>query len=194
MNNERSNFSPASQIQISPCPGLPWPGLPWSALILALALLLLGQAPAKADFRLCNTTPSHVGIALGYKDLGSTTPPAGETTWVTEGWTKISPGACETLRRGDLPSRYYYLYAIDYDRGGEWSGSYFMCSKEHETEFTIRGAADCPARGFERSGFFEVDTGEKSSWTVKLTDGDENEPGNPNATSTHARTTRQRTE
>ena len=30
------------------------------------------------------------------------------------------------------------------------------------------------ARGYERSGFFEVDTGEQKSWTVQLT-----EPGQP---------------
>jgi uncharacterized membrane protein len=29
---------------------------------------------------------------------------------------------------------------------------------------------DCLARGFDRSGFFEIDTGEQKSWTVQLTD------------------------
>jgi uncharacterized membrane protein len=31
-------------------------------------------------------------------------------------------------------------------------------------------------RGYERSGFFEVDTGEQKSWTVQLT-----APGRPDA-------------
>ena len=35
--------------------------------------------------------------------------------------------------------------------------------------FTIKGIEDCVARGYERSGFFEVDTGEQKSWTVQLT-------------------------
>ena len=39
-----------------------------------------------------------------------------------------------------------------------------------EKEFTIRGIEDCVARGFERTGFFEIDTGEQSSWTVQLTE------------------------
>ena len=36
-----------------------------------------------------------------------------------------------------LVARYYYIYAIDYDRGGEWSGQAFMCTRDKE--FTIRG-------------------------------------------------------
>ena len=177
MNTTSTNSSLAPQMHI-----LSWPSLPWSALILALVLLVLGQGPAKADFRLCNTTSSRVGIALGYKDLGSTKPPVREPGWVTEGWWNISSRACETLQRGDLVARYYYVYAIDYDRGGEWSGSSFMCSKEKE--FTIHGATNCLARGYERTGFFEVDTGEQTSWTVELTDSNDNQhqnlPGLPN--------------
>jgi uncharacterized membrane protein len=43
-----------------------------------------------------------------------------------------------------------------------------MCTRDRE--FTIRGVEDCLARGFDRSGFFEIDTGEQKSWTVQLTD------------------------
>ena len=70
--------------------------------------------------------------------------------------------------RGSLVARYYYIYAVDYDRGGEWSGHAFMCSRDKE--FTIRGTKNCLARGYDRTGFFEVDTREQRSWTVQLTD------------------------
>ena len=79
--------------------------------------------------------------------------------WTTEGWWNLSARTCETLLRGDLVARFYYIYAIDYDRGGEWSGQAFMCTRDKE--FTIRGNEDCLARGFDRAGFFEVDTGEQ---------------------------------
>jgi hypothetical protein len=46
-----------------------------------------------------------------------------------------------------------------------------MCSRDKE--FTIRGADNCLARGFDRTGFFEVDTGEQRAWTVQLTDSNE---------------------
>jgi uncharacterized membrane protein len=142
-------------------------GLPGS---LGLYLLCLGLAtaaplaatPAAADFRICNLTKSRIGIAIGYKD--------GEE-WATEGWWNIAAGNCETLLRGNLAARFYYIYAVDYDRGGEWSGQAFMCTRDKE--FTIRGIGNCLARGYERTGFFEVDTGEQQTWTVQLTEAGE---------------------
>jgi uncharacterized membrane protein len=45
----------------------------------------------------------------------------------------------------------------------------FMCTSDRE--FKIAGRQDCFARGYNRTGFFEVDTGKDSkSWTVQLTD------------------------
>jgi uncharacterized membrane protein len=132
---------------------------------LALAFLCLWNGPAAADFRLCNNTSSRVGIALGYKDAEG---------WTTEGWWNVSSRACETLLRGTLVARYYYIYALDYDRGGEWSGQAFMCSRDKE--FTIKGTENCLARGFDRTGFFEVDTGEQRTWTVQLTESNEQQP------------------
>jgi uncharacterized membrane protein len=125
----------------------------------AIAAYALACGCAAADFRLCNNTSSRIGIALGYKDKDG---------WVTEGWWNITARNCETLLRGTLVARYYYIYAIDYDRGGEWSGQAFMCTRDRE--FTIRGTEDCLARGFDRTGFFEVDTSEQRSWTVQLTE------------------------
>jgi uncharacterized membrane protein len=138
-----------------------------AGLLPALALLILGlwNSPAAADFRLCNNTSSRVGIALGYKDADG---------WTTEGWWNVSSRACETLLRGTLVARYYYIYALDYDRGGEWSGQAYMCSREKE--FTIKGTENCLARGFDRTGFFEVDTGEQRAWTVQLTESSEQQP------------------
>jgi len=137
------------------------------ALIVA-SLLPACAGPAFADFRLCNNTGSRVGVALGYKD---------KEGWVTEGWWNVSARNCETLLRGALVARYYYIYAVDYDRGGEWAGQAFMCSREKE--FTIRNTDNCLARGFDRTGFFEVDTGEQRSWTVQLTDNAEAPPDRP---------------
>ncbi|MFK8250274.1 DUF1036 domain-containing protein [Ancylobacter terrae] len=130
-----------------------------AGLVLAGPLLGAVATPAAADFRLCNRTPSRVGIAVGYKDGDS---------WSTEGWWNVAANSCETLLRGDLVARFYYVYALDYDLGGEWSGKAYMCSRDKE--FTIRGIEDCLARGFDRTGFFEVDTREQKSWTVQLTE------------------------
>ncbi len=133
----------------------------------ALGLFCLAVTPAAADLKLCNTTASRIGVAIGYQD------PNG---WATEGWWNVAAQTCETLYKGALSSRYFYVHAVDYDRGGEWAGQSFMCTLEKT--FTIRGVQDCQKRGYKRSGFFEVDTGESKDWTVRLTDpGDA--PGGP---------------
>jgi uncharacterized membrane protein len=137
---------------------------------LTATALAVVPGVARADFRLCNNTSSRVGIAVGYKDGDG---------WATEGWWNVAAHGCEVLLRGELADRFYYIYAIDYDRGGEWSGQAFMCTRDKE--FTIRGTDNCLARGFDRTGFFEVDTGEQRSWTVQLTDSDEQASQHPNA-------------
>ena len=130
------------------------------ALTIAVVLLTLAHtAIAEAGLRLCNKSVSQVGVAVGYKS---------EAGWVTEGWWNIGSNSCEVLLTGPLVSRYYYVYAVDYDQGGVWGGKAFMCTRDKE--FTIKGVRDCVARGFERTGFFEVDTGEQSNWTVQLTE------------------------
>ncbi|HEY7297531.1 MAG TPA: DUF1036 domain-containing protein [Xanthobacteraceae bacterium] len=137
------------------------------SVVLAGAFAAVPQ-PAAADFRLCNNTSSRVGIAIGYKENDG---------WTTEGWWNLSSRSCETVLRGALVARYYYVYAVDYDRGGEWSGQAFMCTRDKE--FTIRGTEDCLARGYDRTGFFEVDTAEQPSWTVQLTESAESTPQQP---------------
>ncbi len=139
--------------------------------LLAGGFWLGGTAPASADLRLCNTTQSRVGVAIGYKD--------GEG-WTTEGWWNIAARNCETILRGPLVARFYYLYAVDYDQGGEWAGRAFMCTRDKE--FTIRGIEECLARGYDRIGFFEVDTQDQRQWTIQLTDdGQRSQPQSPSA-------------
>jgi uncharacterized membrane protein len=129
----------------------------------ALAGAVLASGTAYADLRICNNTTSRVGVALGYRDSQG---------WVTEGWWNLAPrgstNGCETILRGALVARFYYIHAVDYDKGGEWTGKSKMCVRNRE--FIIRGLEDCLVRGFDHASFFEVDTGEQKSWTIQLTD------------------------
>jgi uncharacterized membrane protein len=109
--------------------------------------------------RVCNETANTVSIALGYKAARG---------WQSEGWWVADPGSCKTLYDGRLDARYYYLYAADDVGGGAWEGKFFLCTRD-ET-FTIFGVEDCLARGYERTGFFEIDTQNRSDWMVQLTD------------------------
>ena len=134
-----------------------------STTVPALLCMLLSPivvSAAQADLRVCNKTESRVGIAIGYK---------AERDWTTEGWWMVEADSCATLLKGPLVGRFYYMYAVDYDEGGEWGGtSAYLCTQEKE--FTIEGVNDCVARGYQRTGFYEVDTGHQESWTIQLTE------------------------
>jgi uncharacterized membrane protein len=128
------------------------------------ALLLLGgfAAPARADLKLCNNTDSRVGVAIGYKD---------KEGWASEGWWTAEPQSaapknCLTLLKGGLIARYYYVYAVDYQKGGSWGGKSMLCIRDKI--FTIRGFDKCVERAYSKVGFFEVDTGDETDWTISL--------------------------
>lgn len=129
-----------------------------AALVMLPAALALPQ-PALADLRVCNQTQSTISIAFGYR---------AESGWQSEGWWVAGPQACTTVFQGDLTARYYYLHAVDDVAGGAWDGSVFMCTQD--ASFTIFGVEDCLARGYERTGFFEIDTQDRPDWTMQLTE------------------------
>lgn len=114
-------------------------------------------SPAKAELRMCNDTKNLVGIALGFRD---------EEKWITEGWWQLPADSCSTLIEGNLNNRFYYIYAEDADYGGQWRGDVFMCTDDQE--FRVEGNQECFTRGFQKTGFFEIDTTDKTSWMVRL--------------------------
>lgn len=135
--------------------------------ITAICLLVWPQA-ARAEFKVCNKTDALVGVAIGYKM---------ENDWITEGWWRIPPDICTSIIEGDLTSRYFYLHAEESESGGKWRGPVFMCTSSKE--FKIQGVKNCFARGYERTGFFEVDTTEQKSWQVRLTKANQTKKDDP---------------
>jgi uncharacterized membrane protein len=118
------------------------------------------EVGGEGTFRVCNDTANPVSIAFGYR---------AERGWQSEGWWVANPTECKTLYSGDVGARrYYYIYAADDISGGTWDGKIFMCTRDES--FTIFGVEDCLARGYERTGFFEIDTQGRSSWMLRLTD------------------------
>ena len=127
-----------------------------------LHLLFQNQRPATMAASASATRPATRSRSrCGYKaDKG----------WQSEGWWVAAPGECKSVFNGKLDARYYYIFAADDIGGGVWDGTNFMCTRD-ET-FTIFGVEDCLARGYERTGFFEVDTQSKNNWTLQLTEGE----------------------
>jgi len=127
---------------------------------LAFAALLALGAAARADFRICNNSAGRVSVAVAYTD---------GKAWVSEGWWNLKSTDCEVLLRGALAAQFYYVYAMD-ERGGEWKGKAYMCTRDRE--FRIDGRENCLVRGYDRTGFLEIDTGKDAkNWTVELTEG-----------------------
>lgn len=121
---------------------------------------LEADTEGEGTLRVCNRTANPVSIALGYR---------AERGWQSEGWWVAGPNECKTVYSGDVESRrYYYIYAADDIGGGSWDGNVYMCTRDES--FTIFGVEDCLARGYERTGFFEIDTHNRSSWMLQLTD------------------------
>lgn len=138
----------------------------WLAALGVMTMAFaLQTGAARADLRLCNDASTRVSVSLSYTD---------GKNWITEGWWNLKPASCETLLRGQLAAQYYYVYAMD-ERGGEWKGKAFMCTRDRE--FRIVGRENCLVRGFDRTGFFEIDTGKDAkNWTVQLTDRQQAQP------------------
>ena len=139
-------------------------------IVMLLCGMFVSISPAYADLRVCNQTSDPVSVALGYR---------AERGWQSEGWWVAAPAQCATVFQGNLNSRFFYLFAADDIGGGAWDGSDYLCTRDDT--FTIFGVDDCLARGYERTGFFEVDTQNKSDWTLQLTDPATGATGGPAA-------------
>ena len=141
---------------------LPNLSLSLPGVMLGLALFLpafFSPTLARADFRVCNDTQSLIGVSLGFNVEGN---------WSTEGWWQIPGETCASLLEGELSSKFYYIYAEDADRGGQWRGDVYMCIADEE--FKIEGTNDCFTRGYQKTGFFEIDTLNRNSWMIRLTE------------------------
>lgn len=124
----------------------------------ALILVCLAS-PAEAALGVCNKTTHATDVALGFYDGND---------WSSQGWWTIPPGACTQLVKDRLPARYYYLYAVQHEVGGGWDGEHGFCVRGGQ--FQIQGHINCAKRGFDRKGFFQVDTGQSLDWTENLAD------------------------
>lgn len=134
-----------------------------ASIAFALSLVTVAVA-ARTDvptkgLTVCNDTGLPVSVALGFK---------GEDGWQSEGWQHLAANECAMVRDADLSGqRYYYLYASSDTVPASWQGDTVLCTR-HDGNFAIFGTDDCLARGYEPTGYFEVDTRNSSSWTVRL--------------------------
>ena len=128
-------------------------------------LLLFAPAPARAQLQVCNQTSYIVYTAVGI---------AAEGKNITQGWTRIVPGDCETAVKESLTRTKYFLYARSSSAypGAErdWGGNVELCSKDTNFALLNPPAADCEmADGFSEP-YAPVSTHGFPAWTTTLTD------------------------
>jgi uncharacterized membrane protein len=126
---------------------------------LAIVFALLVAVPAQAALTVCNKAKRPARVALGRYS---------GTEWKSEGWWTLAPKTCGVVVKGSLQARYYYLYATD-GGAGTWGGDHGFCIAG-AGRFEIPGRDGCAARGYDRKGFFEVDTGNLTDATQSLSD------------------------
>jgi uncharacterized membrane protein len=125
-----------------------------------LAVLLAATGPAGAALHVCNQGKVlAVKVAVGRFN---------GVRWISEGWWPVAPGKCAELVPGKLVARYYYMYATD-GAVGTWDGGKSFCTAASD-KFSIVGRGGCSARGYDRRGFFEIDTGNRFDFTQTLSD------------------------
>jgi uncharacterized membrane protein len=125
---------------------------------LAVAATLCAQE-AQATFAVCNKAKHAANVAFGRFN---------GTDWMSEGWWTVAAGKCARLLADPLDARYYYLFADD-GGSGTWDGGTDFCTTS-APKFSIVGRQSCASRGFDRRGFFRIDTGQAPNWTQSLSD------------------------
>ncbi|MGZ5988106.1 MAG: DUF1036 domain-containing protein [Rhizomicrobium sp.] len=128
-------------------------------LVIALAVLIFAAGPADAGLSVCNKSAHMVKVAVGHFN---------GTRWASEGWWQVATKKCVEVVTGRLDARYYYLYATD-GASGTWDGGTNFCVGATD-KFAVVGRGACAAHGFDRRGFFEIDTGNQLNWTQALSD------------------------
>lgn len=133
---------------------------------LAVCLVLCAFATsAQAALKLCNRTSYVLYAATGY---------AQGINAVTQGWSRILPGACQMAIREPLSAHGYFAYArTSLAHSGisrAWGGSQSLCVKDADFALKTPLAARCPADDTFALPFAGVDTHRQKSWAMTFDD------------------------
>jgi uncharacterized membrane protein len=133
---------------------------------LAVSLLLCTLATStQAALKLCNRTSYVLYAATGY---------AQGINAVTQGWSRILPGACQIAIREPLSAHGYFVYArTSLAHSGisrAWGGSQSLCVKDADFALRTPLAARCPADDTFALPFAGVNTHRQKSWAMTFDD------------------------
>src|SRR5579872_7043474 len=128
-------------------------------LVLMLSLLLPGAA--RADLRLCNRTSYILYAATSQLQAGARQ---------NQGWSRVTPGDCETAIKGPIsaPGLQVYARSALAHSGPQraWGGNVAACVRDGN--FTLRQSApppNCAAGGYS-APFAAIDTNGRGDFTM----------------------------
>lgn len=131
-------------------------------LCFLLSTLILLPSPARADYKLCNTTSYVLQGAVGIQGKGPT--PESHS----QGWVRILPGDCASVLAGPIIDANYFVFArsIDAHQGPTkyFSGNERFCTLPKD--FLITGRESCALRSYKSNDFIRVDTKAGDDWTT----------------------------
>jgi len=131
-------------------------------LAALLACAFLCATGAEAQLKLCNRTSYVLYAAAGYSQ---------GIDAVTQGWTRIVPGACQYAIAGKLSAHGYFVYArTSIGHAGvtrAWGGAQQLCVKDANFALKVPIAARrCPADDTFDLPFAGIDTHRARSWAM----------------------------
>jgi uncharacterized membrane protein len=134
------------------------------AAIAALAFGALAALPAQAGLKLCNRTSYVLYAAAAYSE---------GVNAVSQGWTRIIPGACQLAIKEPLRAHGYFVYArSSLGHSGvtrAWGGTQKFCVKDADFQLRVPlAAARCPDDDSFDLPFAGVATKSAKAWTMTL--------------------------
>jgi uncharacterized membrane protein len=135
-------------------------------LLFAIVVLLFFTTPATAALSLCNRTSYILYVATATETSSEV---------ASHGWTRVVPGACQTVLASELSGVALDVYArTSQAHSGParaWGGERQICVQD--TDFNIRTPSavhDCPSDNFYVLPFARIDTRRMASWTSTLSE------------------------
>ncbi len=140
--------------------------------LLLIGLFVAAISPAAEAQRqpngwsICNQTSYVIEIATGrIEDQGT----------IVEGWTRLRPGACETVLEAPILRGVHYLFgrSSEAHRGGRryWGGDTSLCI-DPTGGFSVETLPECSLMGLEARDFRPILIESKTRWRTNLTETD----------------------
>jgi len=123
-----------------------------------------------AGLELCNETEQDLFAAVAE-------PVKTQEAWASRGWYHLTKGSCLRVIKDPLEKQFYYVYAEANVPAGElhvWGGKKEFCT--NNIRFSIDSDQNCALRGYDHTGFVEINTDKKVQWKHTFTGSNRTNP------------------